>query len=142
MSYDSEEVGSRICAEIAGGDKSLTEVLLAEGMPTRGTFYVWLSRDKELSDKYTRACEQRAEFLADQIVSISDEQSEVVTETGHKFDPDVNRDRLRIDARKWYASKVYPKKYGDKVTHQGDAAAPFVVKVIEEIVDGTPPTDS
>ena len=34
----------------------------------------------------------------------------------------VNLLRLRIDARKWYASKVAPKKYGDKIetTHRGD----------------------
>ena len=33
----------------------------------------------------------------------------------------INLLRLRVDARKWYASKVAPKKYGDKIenTHQG-----------------------
>ena len=28
----------------------------------------------------------------------------------------INRDRLRVDARKWAASKLAPKKYGDAST--------------------------
>jgi hypothetical protein len=28
----------------------------------------------------------------------------------------INRSRLRVDTRKWYASKVLPKKYGDSST--------------------------
>ena len=30
-------------------------------------------------------------------------------------DPDPNRARVRIDARKWWAAKVNPKKYGERV---------------------------
>jgi len=28
---------------------------------------------------------------------------------------EVQRDRLRVDTRKWYLSKIMPKKYGDKL---------------------------
>jgi len=41
----------------------------------------------------------------------------------------VTRSRLRIDSRKWIASKLKPKKYGDKIesTHVGDRQRPIVV---------------
>jgi len=36
----------------------------------------------------------------------------------------VNYQRQRIDARKWTAMKLKPKKYGDKLALGGDADAP------------------
>lgn len=40
---------------------------------------------------------------------------------------DPKRDRLRVDTRKWLASKLKPKKYGDKVdlTHSGPGGKPI-----------------
>ena len=43
------------------------------------------------------------EFYAAQVISIADTEK----------DPAIARNRM--DARKWYASKVAPKKWGDKV---------------------------
>jgi hypothetical protein len=30
----------------------------------------------------------------------------------------INRSRLRFDARRWYASRLAPKKYGERLTHE------------------------
>ena len=91
-------------------------------MPGVSTVYRWLSLHDEFRDKYARARDDQADTLADEIIAIADEQHEVVSETGKVFDPEVNRDKLRVDARKWIASKLKPKKYGDKteVEHTGD----------------------
>jgi hypothetical protein len=51
--------------------------------------------------------------MADEILEISDHREEDHTPfTGMNV---VQRDRLRIDTRKWLLSKLEPKKYGDKV---------------------------
>ena len=44
---------------------------------------------------------------------------------------DVSVAKLRVDARKWYITKVAPKKYGDKVTQEitGVHGAPIEQKI-------------
>jgi hypothetical protein len=61
-------------------------------------------------------------LLAEEIITIADDSSgDVIVDddgneqTNHER---VARSRLRVDARKWYASKLAPKRYGDKVTHE------------------------
>jgi hypothetical protein len=109
------EIADDICARLAGGE-GLATICRNDGYPCEGTVRGWVIDDVDgISARYARAREIQADVLAEQIVAISDEQSEVTRENGEKYDPDVNRDRLRIDARKWYASKVAPKKYGEKI---------------------------
>lgn len=82
------------------------------------TFYKWLDNDKEMAKQYARACEIRADNIFEEILTISDHTEEDHTPfTGGNV---VQRDRVRIDARKWYLSKVNPKKYGDKIDHTTD----------------------
>jgi hypothetical protein len=42
----------------------------------------------------------------------------------------VQRSRLRIDTRKWLASKLKPKKYGDKLELGGDDNSPLTVRIL------------
>ena len=51
---------------------------------------------------FARAREQRAETFADQIVEIADTEE------------DAAKARVRVDARKFVASKLLPRTYGDK----------------------------
>jgi len=99
-----------ILSLIADG-KSLKSICDDEELklPSRPTIYEWLASDEEFSDNYTRAREDQADFYADEIIDIADTE------------PDANKARVRIDARKWKASKLQPKKYGDKidVNHSG-----------------------
>jgi hypothetical protein len=55
----------------------------------------------------TRAREERADLLAREILEIADAPCKDAVE--------VQRARNRIDTRKWLASKVAPRKYGDRV---------------------------
>ena len=45
---------------------------------------------------------------------------------------DPQRDRLRLDTRKWLMSKMDPKRFGDKVeqTHLGADGGPVVFQTI------------
>ncbi len=99
----SPEIEDKICDLIVTG-KSLREICAAVDMPCRDTVYAWMGTNKAFSDRYARCIEDRAEFLANEIVGIADNE-----------DGDPQRDRLRIDVRKWTASKLFPKKYSDKI---------------------------
>lgn len=111
-----------ICERLADGE-SLRAICSGEDMPNRATVFRWLAADEAFRDQYAHAREAQAETHADEIVAISDEV-EVRTVNGEgdevvlALDPvGVARNRLRVDARKWVASKLKPKVYGDKVEH-------------------------
>ena len=82
-------------------------------MPARSTVFKWLSEQEEFSDRYASAREAQGDKLFDEIVAIADEQPGT-TDQGATDSGMVADKRLRVDARKWVASKLAPKKYGDK----------------------------
>lgn len=94
-------------------------------MPSIQSIYLWLFKHKEFSEKYIKAKEDQAETLADEIIEISDNGT---NDWMANNDPDnpgykqngeaVNRSRLRVDARKWVASKLKPKRYGEKISQE------------------------
>jgi hypothetical protein len=124
----SQHIAGVICVRIAEGE-SLREIVKTPGMPDRSTVYDWLLRHPEFADQYTRAREEQADTLADEIIAIADEQPEIIAvvdkKTGalieHKLDGAfLQWQKNRIDARKWTAMKLKPKKYGDKLAVGGD----------------------
>ena len=80
----------------------LKQALSNQGV-VNSTFYQFIATVPALANDYTRAQQARAEMLVDEIVHISDTE------------PDVNRARLMSDNRKWYASKMQPLKYGERM---------------------------
>ena len=125
-------ITSIICIRIAEGE-SLREIVKTAGMPDRTVIYDWLLRHPEFANQYARAREEQADTLADEIIAIADESPETVEvrdKNGKVLDIKidsgyVNYQRQRIDARKWTAMKLKPKKYGDRVALEGveDGAA-------------------
>lgn len=98
----SEDVVDSVLEQLALG-MSIVEICSAEDMPNKSTWFRWLSEKDGLQDRYARAREAQAEVYANEIVEIADNAT------------DANLARLQIDSRKWVASKLLPKKYGDKV---------------------------
>ena len=97
-----QELADTICERIMNGE-SLRSIVSDEGMPTRSTVHKWLDENKLFSDQYARAKDNQADTLADEIMFIADNAE------------DVQKARLQVDTRKWIASKLKPKKYGDKL---------------------------
>lgn len=114
----SQECADDICEAIASG-VSLREFCSEDSAPNRSTVFRWLEQNEGFRDQYARARESQAETYADEIVDIADEAE------------DAQLARLQIDARKWAASKLAPKKYGDKVTQEltGAEGAPLDLTV-------------
>lgn len=118
----SQDLFDRICDRIADGE-SLRDICRESDKPNKGTFFRWLATDKALADQYAKAKEAQAEFMADEIMNIADDgtndwleqNGDETARTAYKYNGEaVARSRLRVDARKWVASKLLPKKYGDK----------------------------
>jgi hypothetical protein len=106
-------------------------------MPDRTTIYDWLFKHEEFAHQYTRAREEQAETLADEIIAIADEQPEIIAvidkKTGalieHKLDGAfLQWQKNRIDARKWTAMKLKPKKYGDRLQVAGTRGEPMEIE--------------
>jgi len=117
-------------SESASGIK----ILCAENkhFPSHSTIRKWIFENKEFSDKYEMAKQEQADFLADEILEIADDRDGDLIEGqfGTSGNPvNVSRARLQIDARKWVASKLKPKKYGDKldVTSAGKSLVQTVI---------------
>lgn len=119
-----EAIIDEICKGIAEG-KSSRAMCIETGI-SQQSLWNWLATDNLFFEQYARAKEKCADFYAEEIIEIADDSSKdlIDLDDGGKKIVDhetVNRSRLKIDARKWYASKLAPKKYGDKVLneHQG-----------------------
>lgn len=112
-----DEIADLICERIAEGE-SLRSICGSEGMPAKKTVLRWLSDRESFRAQYARAREDQADHYAEEIVAIADaaEGDFVETENGPAFNAEhVQRSKLRVDARKWVASKLKPKKYGDRL---------------------------
>ena len=132
MAYSDEEIEKvfeEILEYIEDG-KSLRSILKASDMPSSRTFFKWIDDDKEKVKRYSRAMEIRADSIFEDILEIADDgTNDFMTITKGDVEYNVedrevtNRSRLRVDARKFFLSKVLPKKYGDKLdlTSDGDA---------------------
>lgn len=105
-----------ICAGISLG-KSTRSMCIEAGISQR-MLWNWLASSAELMEQYLRAKELCVDAYAEEIIEISDDRSQDihVDEKGREVTnrEAIARTQLRIDARKWYASRLAPKKYGDK----------------------------
>jgi hypothetical protein len=90
-------------------------------MPCVTTVFAWQLKYPEFAKEYEVAQKMRTEFLMEELCDIADDS------TG-----DVQRDKLRLDTRKWAISKMNPKKYGDKVetTHSGSVEIQQIKRTI------------
>lgn len=112
-----ESIINEVCELIESG-LSLRKALIQIKLPAI-TFYEWIDNDLEKAKQYARACEMRTELLVDEILEMADEQNaDTYTDDEGNTITDgsaIQRSRLKVDARKWLASKMNPKKYGDKL---------------------------
>ena len=137
-------MGAKICDLLAQG-KSLRAICEMPGMPSRSCVVDWVDGNKEFAVHYARARDKGLDALADEILTIADTpQAGIITkEGGVNGDITETRDmiehrRLQVDTRKWYVSKLAPKRYGDRlaVEHSGD------VSIVERLNAGRKRTNT
>ena len=97
-----QEVADEICERLAHGE-TLRKIVLDEHMPAQKSIYRWLESNDSFRQQYTQARAEQADYYAEMIID----------ESFGAHDAAIGR--LRMDALKWAASKIAPKKYGDKI---------------------------
>lgn len=125
----SPELIDRICERLENGE-SLLAICRDADMPAQGTFFRWLEANAEVREKYARARERQAHVVAQQAV----DDALIAT--------DAQLGRLAFDARRWFAGKLAPKVYGDKLQHTGDGGEGPIqlnVRIIDEGLDPAGP---
>jgi len=118
-----KQITDEILHRIVAGE-SLNKIVKDPHLPCMATVFNWLTDESkpEFLEKYNKAKELQAEYYADELIDIADDASndlvektlasgEVVQVVNSEH---IQRSRLRVDTRKWIASKLLPKRYGDK----------------------------
>jgi len=146
--FDREPVQKALCEMIARSNKSLDTCVnelkqsLKHGL-TVSMIFDWLDKDKAFAEQYARAKEEQADFLVEEMLQIADDTSEddIFIEKddasgksakrvcNNEF---VQRSRLRVDTRKWIASKLKPKRYGDRLDLNSTGQEDVKITVVYE----------
>jgi hypothetical protein len=118
-SYSPELCGI-ICDELIAG-RSLREICREPKMPHLSTVRRWVLKYPDFYELYTKARQSQADTLAEDILEIADsgagEGDTMVA---------VNRARLQVDARKWLAARMGPKRWGGKLDESEDGPTPGI----------------
>lgn len=116
------ETAAMVCAYMMEGETLLT-ISKREGMPSKSAVLRWLPKYPEFRDHYARASEVRAGIFIEESIDIVDDGSNdwmeinSPTNVGWRENGEaIQRSKLRVDFRKWMATKLLPKMYGDKTT--------------------------
>lgn len=106
-------------------------------LPCRETITDWMADNVDFSTRCARAREEHAQLYVEEGFEIIDElpTHEVPDPDGGvsvRVDPaGVTRNKNRADYRRWYASKILAKKYGDKIQNEvsGPDGAPIKAEI-------------
>lgn len=126
-------ITDEICCRMSEGE-SLLKMCRDEGFPTYRAIMNWINLYPEFAKAYQEARERQADFYADQCIEIADDGTNDTYEAedgSKKIAHDhIQRSRLRVDARKWKAAQMAPRKWGQQqVQHTGDGGGPLQIVV-------------
>jgi hypothetical protein len=126
-----KSVGDKICERLVEGE-SLRSICRDPDMPAISTVFGWFRIHPEFKEQYAQAKDEQCDTYADDIVAIADRYGVSDDDTAVM----TARDRLRIDARKWVAAKLKPKRYGDRIAQEitgGDGGPVDVITRVEVV---------
>ena len=100
----SEAMAESICEQIMCG-MSMVQVCKQDGMPSRATVIRWFTQQPGFEARCTHARSLQADLMDDMILDVANQCDE----------SNYQSSRVKLSALQWRASKLAPKKYGDKV---------------------------
>lgn len=133
-----EELALKICEALASSAIGLRKLCDSrDDFPDVATVRKWVVRHEWFGDQYMKALANRAMWLAEEIEEIADDSKKdtYIDDNGNKkVDSEVvARSRLRVDTRKWIASKLLPKIYGDKNQDSKEVQTTLMQKLIDKL---------
>lgn len=116
----SQEIANEICLKLATSTKGIKRLCEENpNWPNKSNIYKWCFEHKEFRDQYARAKALQSEWLVEEALEIAYDGSEdtIIDEKGRiRMDSEwVQRSRLKVDTIKWFASKLAPRIYGDRI---------------------------
>lgn len=127
----SEALADEIIERMSRGE-ALRQICRSPGMPDPSAVVLWADKDAVFAQRYARAREAIADRYAEELVELADSVRRGATSE------EVNAARLAVDTRKWVASKLMPRRYGDRVTVEGNPDAPLQTVTRIELVPIAP----
>jgi hypothetical protein len=142
------ELEESILLRLASGE-SLRSIGRDETMPDPATVWRWSEADAEFCKRLRTARETGVHAIIDEAREIADDgrndwvevenskgETKIVLDREH-----VDRSKLRVEYRKWLASVVAPRSYGDRaaVELSGPNGGPVQVQTLADLVRGLPP---
>jgi hypothetical protein len=145
-----KEIADYICEQLMEG-RTLTAICREEKVPVLATVFGWLRETspnfvKEFLKAYLVARQVQGEVVADQAMDIADDGR---NDTYFKKDKNgkmvrvidydnVQRSRLRVEHKRWLASKLYPRKFSDRMQLTGNENEPLVpteTKIVVKFIE-------
>lgn len=123
-----QDIADYICERIATSSSSMNTICKEIDISVYSVIN-WLSESHvayrvNFSKDYALAKQLQGDYLAEELLDIADESdhdTEVGLDGKKVINHDaINRSRLRVDARKWAAAHLRPKKWGDKIDVTSD----------------------
>jgi hypothetical protein len=147
------ELAERILHELGEG-RTVRDICRADGMPTGATVRQWVIEDRDgFAEPYRRARESAYHDMEAELLEIVDDGRndwmERRTRAGGRETvlnrENIQRSRLRYDARRWLLSNALPKRYGNRIAAEAkdEASNPWVefLKLIDGKTRGLPSED-
>ena len=119
-----------VCSRLAAGE-SLRAICRDPDMPSRETVRLWREGQRnagaEFAGRYARAQDEKADLYAEQVLIES--RAALTATTNHE----VQARKLMADNLKWTASRMLPRRWGDKVEiavgGAANGAAPLLIDI-------------
>ncbi len=112
--FNPKTVWPRVLESIANGDALTTALTRVSPSPSYAWAKLQLRSDPELKIAYQIAVEDRADRLAEELMELADSPMPAGLD-GPSKSAWVQQLRLRVETRKWAASKLKPKTYGERL---------------------------
>jgi hypothetical protein len=110
-----EQLADAICERLMDG-QSLREICSAEEMPHRSTVIRWMEAYPSFATRVAHCRDMQADLMDD-----------LVLEVARNCTPETAAaDKVKIAAYQWRASKLAPKKYGNRLGVDLEASQKFV----------------
>ena len=116
-----DELVEAICNQLIEG-KSMRQICAQEGFPDRITVIRHMRNSDEFATKCARARDEQADLMDDRILEVAQKVEDGALEP--------KAGSVVISALQWRASKLKPKKYGDKLQTELSGEVSFVSKSI------------
>jgi hypothetical protein len=116
LSEFQQDLADKICSIVATHTESLEDLVKLYELPPVRTIYDWLYRNDAFSHNYAKAKQIQASRMIEELDKIAQDKLYYEDDKGNqRVDAGYTASqRLMADTRKFIASKLIPKVYGDK----------------------------